>query len=211
MSAYGFLAVFAAGVALRRIETGKRSAQAAAAADAAAPATPSDQGDRPPAAEIAAAHADPDVSSEDLAVDPERAPAFMAHAVLTFNEQLEKIAEVVAVIVIGMLLWSVEWSRVDWWFVAALLLVVRPLSVAIGLAGSKVVGARRGLVGWFGIRGIGSLYYVAYALTHGVAGDVGATLVATTLAAVATSIVVHGVSVTPLMARYERKQVARTA
>jgi NhaP-type Na+/H+ or K+/H+ antiporter len=214
--AYGFLAVFAAGVALRRLElraappSGEGATKGKAEDQAeAAEVTRSAEPERPEGAKpaaIAAAHADPEVSDEELAVDPQRAPAFMAHAVLSFNEQLERIAEVVAVTCIGMLLWSLDWSRVDWWFVAALLLVVRPLAVAIGLARSGQSLTQRALIAWFGIRGIGSLYYMAYAVTHGVSGELASTLVALTLATVTASIVVHGISVTPLMSRYEKRR-----
>ncbi|MCC6433292.1 MAG: hypothetical protein IT354_20460 [Gemmatimonadaceae bacterium] len=64
--------------------------------------------------------------------------------------------------------------------------------------------AQRGLMGWFGIRGIGSLYYVSYALNHGVSGLLAETLVQIVVTVVATSIVLHGLSVTPILARYER-------
>ena len=226
VSAYGFLAVFAAGVALRRVEqraSGEdRPAGATDTADAATPdpardpeadagtaATDTRPGASPTEA-IADAHADPAQKNDELAVDPERAPAFMAHAVLSFSEQVERIGEVAAVIAIGMLLWAVDWSRVSWWFVAAMLLVVRPVSVAIGLAGSTASRSQRTLIGWFGIRGIGSLYYLAYALHHGVGGELAPTLAATTLAVTVVSIVVHGVSVTPLMTRYERRRAKKT-
>jgi NhaP-type Na+/H+ or K+/H+ antiporter len=56
---------------------------------------------------------------------------------------------------------------------------------------------------WFGIRGIGSFYYLAYALENGVADDV-APLVPLTLAVIAASVVIHGVSATPLMNWYHR-------
>ena len=85
-----------------------------------------------------------------------------------------------------------------------LLLAVRPVSVLIGLARSKTSASQRGLIGWFGIRGIGSLYYLVYAMNHGLAADAAATLVALVLTTVVVSIVVHGISVTPLMAFYER-------
>ena len=64
---------------------------------------------------------------------------------------------------------------------------------------------QRRLIGWFGIRGIGSLYYLAYALNHGLPAEHARTLVALTVAVVVSSIVVHGISVTPLMARYRRR------
>jgi len=202
---YGFLAVFAAGVALRRLEQ-KASANVHAGAAATAPQKAAARRKR--SAEIAAvAHADPDAShAEQAATDPKHAPAFMAHAVLSFNEQIERIAEVAAVVAVGMLLWAVEWRHASWGFVAMLLLVIRPLSVALGLVGSKTSPSQRALIGWFGIRGIGSLYYLAYAMNHGLAAGAAATMAALVLSTVVVSIVVHGVSVTPLMRFYEQRK-----
>ena len=207
--AYGFLAVFAAGVALRRLEQ-LASARAAGAAPAGAPSKGS-EGRRRRSAEVAAeAHADPDASHADqVATHPKHAPAFMAHAMLAFNEQIERIGEVVAVIAVGMLLWAVEWRLASWGFVAALLLVIRPVSVAVGLIGSSTSASQRGLIGWFGIRGIGSLYYLTYAMNHGLDRALAANLGALVFSTMVVSIVVHGISVTPLMAIYERTKGRR--
>ncbi len=206
---YGFLAVFAAGVALRRLEQ-KASASAGAETRAPAKATAPQKSAarRKRSAEIAAvAHADPDAShAEQAATDPKYAPAFMAHAVLSFNDQIERIGEVAAVVAVGALLWAVEWHRASWPFVAVLLIVIRPLSVAIGLVGSKTSPSQRALIGWFGIRGIGSLYYLAYAMSHGLALGAATEMAALVLSVVVVSIVVHGISVTPLMAFYERRK-----
>ena len=57
-------------------------------------------------------------------------------------------------------------------------------------------------MGWFGIRGIVSLYYLSYALQHGLDSDLAHRLTSLTLAVVVVSIIVHGLSVTPLMHRY---------
>lgn len=187
LHAYGFLAVFAAGVALRRLEQ-SQTAEPGAAATAVQKAT-----------------VGPDtVLAEEIAVDREHAPAFMAHAVLSFNEQLERIGEVVAVMAIGALLWAVNWGLAVWWLVPLLLLGVRPLSVGLGMAASASSHPQRMLIGWFGIRGVGSLYYLTYALNHGLSQPLADRLVALTLSVVVASILVHGVSVTPLMAAYER-------
>ena len=159
--AYGFLAVFAAGVALRRVER---------------------QGVTPAA---------------------EDAPA---NAMLSFNEQLDRIGELCAVIVIGLLLWAVQWQHASWWFVAALLLGVRPASVALGLAAARILPTQRRLIGWFGIRGVGSLFYLVYAINHGIAPALAEVLTALVLSVVATSIVVHGISVTPLMTKYASRR-----
>jgi NhaP-type Na+/H+ or K+/H+ antiporter len=203
---YGFLAVFAAGFALRRVE------QRATAEVSARPSARGRGGDAAPSPAQAAAeaHAHPDAShAEQVATHPKHAPAFMAHAMLSFNEQIERIGEVAAVVAVGMLLWSVEWHRVSWGFVAAVLLLIRPAAVALGLIGSHTSASQRGLIAWFGIRGIGSLYYLMFAMNHGLAPSLAANLSALVLAAVVLSIVAHGISVTPLMALYERRKVGK--
>jgi len=165
--AYGFLAVFAAGLALRH-------------------------------------------TARTTTTGPQHAPAEMAHAVLSFNEQIDRIGEMVGVVIIGLLLWAVPWLPQAWWFVPLVLLLVRPLSVLAGLAGSRRTSPQqRRLIAWFGIRGIGSLYYLCYALNHGLPQQHAQTLVALTVAVVVSSIVVHGISVTPLMHRYRRRRAGR--
>lgn len=186
LHAYGFLAVFAAGVALRRLEQ-RQSGDASLQKAEEALALPDRR------------------AAEALAVDPQHAPAFMAQAVLGFNEQAERIGEVAIVITLGALLWSVQWQYAAWWFVALLLLVIRPVAVNIGLAAAGATRSQRLLIGWFGIRGVGSLYYLMYALNHGVSGELADRLVTLTLSVVVASIVVHGISVTPLMSAYERR------
>jgi sodium/hydrogen antiporter len=180
--AYGFLAVFAAGLALRRIER-------------------QSTGDRP-IEEVAAVARQG--KAEEVATDPEKAPAYMAQAVLGFNEQLERIGEVGVVVLIGGLFSTAYLPSEWWWFVLLLFLVIRPVSVLIGLLGSPSSTLQRVMMSWFGIRGLGSVYYLMYAIHHGVPEDIARPLIALTLATVAVSVVVHGISVTPLMNAYGR-------
>lgn len=201
--AYGFLAVFAAGLALRH------TAQAVTDAAAASQGLTSTAGAAVAAVAIVRlAHHNPQAdAAEQIATDPQHAPAYLAHAVMSFNEQLDRIGEMVGVVILGMLLWAVPWVSAAWWFVPLVLLLVRPLSVAVGLGGSRRTSpVQRRLIGWFGIRGIGSLYYLSYALNHGLPPGHAQTLVALTVAVVVSSIVVHGITVTPLMARYRRRR-----
>lgn len=126
---------------------------------------------------------------------------------MSFNEQLDRIGEMVGVVVLGMLLWAVPWVPSAWWFVPFMLLLVRPLSVAVGLAGSRRISpAQRRLISWFGIRGIGSLYHLCYALNHGLPSGPAQTLAGLTVSVVVSSIIAHGISVTPLMAQYRRRR-----
>jgi NhaP-type Na+/H+ or K+/H+ antiporter len=73
-----------------------------------------------------------------------------------------------------------------------------------------VSGDQRLLIAWFGIRGIGSIYYLMFALSHGLVGPLADQTINLTLAAVAASIIVHGISVTPLMALYGRRQARKS-
>ncbi|MEO6409851.1 MAG: sodium:proton antiporter [Burkholderiaceae bacterium] len=191
---YGFLAVFAAGLALRRID----EKPAAARADAARAVDPH-------ALPVAALAPGPNPDGPHPATSPDHAPGVMMLAVERFNAQLERFAEVFIVLAIGALLTSIEWQPALLWFVPLLFLVIRPLAVVIGLPGTQVKGKQRVLMAWFGIRGIGSVYYLMFAITHGLPPRLAESMVALTLGVVVASIVVHGVSVTPLMKRYRAR------
>ena len=181
--AYGFLAVFAAGLAMRRVE-----------------ATPSDE---PTAERIAEAEAA--LHYHKAVTGSGQAGAYMAQSVLHFNQQLERIGEVAVVVMIGaMLSWNMV-PREALWFLPLVFLVIRPVSVELALLGSSAHGTERRLIAWFGIRGIGSLYYLMYAVQHGLPEQTASRLAALTLTVVAGSILAHGVSVTPLMGFYRRR------
>jgi NhaP-type Na+/H+ or K+/H+ antiporter len=62
------------------------------------------------------------------------------------------------------------------------------------------------LLAWFGIRGIGSLFYLAYALQH-LSGTAAwmEPVIGATLVTIALSIGVHGISATPLMRPLRRR------
>ncbi|MCR4332357.1 MAG: cation:proton antiporter, partial [Sulfuricaulis sp.] len=83
-----------------------------------------------------------------------------------------------------------------------LFMVARPVSVLASLLGTRTSWPIRGMVGWFGVRGIGSLYYLMYAIQHGLPEDLALDLIQLTLIAVSLSILVHGTSVKPLMSRF---------
>lgn len=185
---YGFLAVFAAGLALQRV--GKSHQKI-------------------PAEAVAKAGLLSKEEEEKLATHSDYASAYLMHEVQGFNERLERIAEVALVLVIGAMLSYVSISVVGAWVLVLLLLVVRPVSVWLGLMGSPMARDQRVLISWFGIRGIGSIYYVMYAINHGLPRALAEDILAFTLVTVAVSIVLHGISVTPLMDRYARRKALR--
>jgi NhaP-type Na+/H+ or K+/H+ antiporter len=192
-SASGFLAVFAAGLALQRIRK-----------------APLGQTE---VKEIKAGPAGLQKKEDHIAVatHPELAGAYLTQAARDFTGQLERIAELLIVLVVGFMLPYTRFDIPTSAFVAGLLLVVRPLSVWLGLAGATVARDQRLMISWFGIRGIGSIYYLMFALSHGLAGAAADQVLTLTLTTIAVSIVVHGVSVTPLMDFYVRRQSRRAA
>ena len=161
LGAYGFLAVFFAGLALRRgLEKG---------------------------------HASPGTAAQSVG------------SVLQFNGQLERVVEFVLVILLGAALAYVQLSWSVLAFAALALVVLRPALVELSVRGTDVNPRQRRLIGWFGIRGIGSMFYLSYALHYGVTGQAALDLTSAVLVVVATSVVLHGISVTPLMELYEQR------
>jgi NhaP-type Na+/H+ or K+/H+ antiporter len=92
------------------------------------------------------------------------------------------------------------------------LFVVRPLAGWIGLIGTDPPPGERAAISFFGIRGIGSIYYLAYALSHA-KFDNGHLLWSTAGFIILVSIVLHGITVTPTMRRLDlrRKRAERAA
>jgi NhaP-type Na+/H+ or K+/H+ antiporter len=142
---------------------------------------------------------------DEPATHSHHASGVMTRAVLGFNEQLERIAELGIVLVIGTMLPYIGSPTSLWWFAPLLFIVLRPLSVVTGLVGAAIPLHRKMLVGWLGIRGIGSVYYLEFALNHGVEGATAQSLVTLTLGVVTASILVHGVTGRPLMEWYDRR------
>ena len=87
-------------------------------------------------------------------------------------EQVEKFMELAAILLLGSLLTGAGLTAPGWegWLLAIVLLVViRPLSVFFSLIRSQVETAGgRTFVAWFGVRGVGTLYYAATVVTAGV-------------------------------------------
>ncbi|MDP3720046.1 MAG: sodium:proton antiporter [Acidobacteriota bacterium] len=179
---YGFLAVFAAGLSMRRVEREHAEVAPSKAVKNAA------------------------LSAEEQATGANTAPAYMAGAVLGFNEQLERLGELAVVVVVGSMLARIESIGPGLWLAVILFAVIRPLSTTIALLPTTLSRAQRAFIAWFGVRGIGSIYYLAFALAHGVDGPLARQLVDLTLVVVSASIVVHGVSVTPLMQLYSARR-----
>jgi len=203
IGAWGFLATFAAGVGLRHAELHvTQESPHPHHADRPHPAaeTPArDAATHPPPEHLVGAN----VEAEELR-EPAVAAGVLVAEAISFGDTAERLLEVLLVVLVGVLLSSHGSLRA---IPIALLLmfVIRPLATHLFLAGSPTSRTQRHLMGWFGIRGIGSLYYLSYALSHGVTGASAAALASVTITTIALSILLHGTSARPILARYERR------
>lgn len=133
-------------------------------------------------------------------------------------ERLERLITLLVLPVLGMAMTRGLLSQLDWRGVVlavALVLVVRPLAgyVALStLARSEPLdgGLDRGervAVAFFGVRGVGSLFYLAYATSrHDVPGE--SWLWSTVAFTVVLSVLLHGITATPAMARLDARRGA---
>jgi NhaP-type Na+/H+ or K+/H+ antiporter len=178
---YGFLAVFSAGVALRQTELRLIRAPT------------NRQGLLEP--ETDEAHAPAGVPAEPT----------VSGGALVFKEHLERLSELTLVLLLGG---AATWHLAEWrpWLLALFVFfVARPLSVLASMIGAGIGGRATAIAAWFGVRGIGSIYYLAYAINHGLPPGLAREAVDATLAVIMLSIVLHGASVTPLLNRFWRK------
>lgn len=213
--AWGFLSVFAAGVGLRRAEVwlgrpqpGLRDVADLDSAEG-AKHQPVQPQLRAPDSDPAETLVEPWLHPQALR-DTRVASGLVVREVLSLGEALERLFVLAAVLLVGVLL-AENW---DWRGVRlglVLFLLIRPLAVGLALQGTPTSRYQRLLMGWFGIRGLGSLYYLFYAVGEGVGAERAAELGALTLSVVALSVALHGVSATPLLRLYERRLGGHTS
>jgi len=153
---YGFLAVFASGVAMRYYSEKKK---------------------------------------EDYSDD-------LMKSVTSVNEQIGQLMEVALVVLIGAMLanhWSIS---SHWWFAIVLFFILRPLAVAIGLLFNDMNFSKKSLIGFFGIRGVGSVYYLSYTIAHGFISQEAELLADVTFTVIAFSLFIHTNAASIIMAFY---------
>lgn len=112
-----------------------------------------------------------------------------------FSEALEQAVTAILLVMLGAALPAL-WPYLEWRHVAlaaGLVFVVRPLSGMLALAGTALSPGDRARVAFFGVRGLGSIYYLAYAGGMVALTNEGA-LWATVAATILLSTLVHGFS-----------------
>lgn len=118
-------------------------------------------------------------------------------------EVIEKFFELAVILLLGSMFTTAglgEPGLSGWLLIPLLLVVIRPLTVAAAFLRSKRMPVRgRAFVGWFGVRGVAALFYLAYVVEEdALPASEQSAVVWTVLACIAVSVVVHGITSTPL-------------
>jgi sodium/hydrogen antiporter len=118
-----------------------------------------------------------------------------------FAETTERLASVLFLVLLGGSVVDGAWDALTATGVAvavAIVFVVRPLAGWLALLGDRTSRAERLVIAFFGIRGMGSVYYLAHAVTEE-RFDAAREVWAVAILVIVMSIVVHGVTATPAM------------
>lgn len=124
------------------------------------------------------------------------------------TEQIERLAMMALLTLFGGALVSGLLAPVTWLDViaaAAILLIVRPVSGWIGLLGYSGPVSEKLTLSFFGIRGVGSIYYMTYGINEMAVAE-AERLWGLVGLVVLFSIILHGLSVTPIMRSLDRQQ-----
>ncbi|MFD1717876.1 cation:proton antiporter [Georgenia deserti] len=129
-----------------------------------------------------------------------------------YIEQVERLLTVVVLVLLGGAVARGLFAELTWQQIllaAVVLVVVRPAAGWVGLTRSGVERGDRAAISYFGIRGIGSLYYLSYGLGEGEFGH-AETLWGVVGLVVVGSVVLHGVTATPVMGLVDRMRGDRS-
>lgn len=128
---------------------------------------------------------------------------------LEFTEQIEKLLEIGIILLLGSLLLIepiIKYGNQGLLIAGLLFFILRPLGALISLLGSRLSLVTCLLFGWFGIRGVGSLYYLTYAMGKGLESNISEQIAWISFITIILSVLLHGITATPLINWYEKSQ-----
>lgn len=122
-----------------------------------------------------------------------------------FIDQIERILVSIVLLLLGGSVVQGILEPLTWWmflFCLAFVLLVRPFSAFMVLGGSGMKRGEKWMVSFFGIKGIGSFFYLAFALSLEAFAEADL-LWAMTACIVLLSITIHGLTATSVLKRLE--------
>ncbi|MBM6577850.1 cation:proton antiporter [Sphingomonas sp. BT552] len=124
------------------------------------------------------------------------------------TEQIERLAMMVLLILFGGALVSGLLAPVTWTdagVTLVILLIVRPVTGWLALLGYRADQGEKMTLAFFGIRGVGSIYYLAYGINHMDVANAERLWCIVGLV-VLVSVLLHGLTVTPIMRSLDKRR-----
>jgi NhaP-type Na+/H+ or K+/H+ antiporter len=184
LNASGFLAAFAAGIGLRSAEMNVQKNH---------PSPDNAQPDMPAEMQV-----NPHTRHAIDNKSPVKLVGLVIGDALSFGDTVERLLAAGLVMILGVTL-AQHWNVLAILIALILFVVIRPTAVYLATWRSGRSVQQRFSMGWLGIRGIGSLNYIAYAYSHGLQGEGADHMIDIAITVVTLSVLVHGVTVTPLL------------
>ena len=125
-----------------------------------------------------------------------------------FSEELEEILVVAIFVILGIYLTSDFLNDFRWYMIPVALVflfLIRPITGFAGMIDQRVSWRKKLIISFFGIRGIGSLYYLMFAMHHADFERAGEVLALVTLVIV-LSVLIHGILAKPAMKWIEDRE-----
>jgi NhaP-type Na+/H+ or K+/H+ antiporter len=210
VGAWGFLAVFAAGLGLRYAEVKTVEENPIAddsevfdnLAEIADEENVQNENAVDESSQTPAENVVDVVRKEEAMKEPAIAAGVVVSEAISFGDTVERLAEVFLVMIVGICLWNYwDWRAIP--LALVFFFLIRPALTQIFLIKTPTNNLQRWMLGWFGIRGIGSIYYLAYALNHGLRTNEGE-LISLVISIIALSILIHGLSAQPILEKYRK-------
>jgi NhaP-type Na+/H+ or K+/H+ antiporter len=132
------------------------------------------------------------------------------HALHASAENIERLFSAVLLVLLGGAVVDGVLSGLGWRGAAAgllIVLVVRPVAALVSLVKIGAPPGEQTAIAFFGVRGIGSVYYLAYALEKAQFAD-ARTAWAVVVFVVLLSVVLHGITASPVMRRLDDTRIA---
>ena len=125
----------------------------------------------------------------------------------SFTDQVERMLMAIVLILFGGILVEKVFSTFSWQhllFALFTVFIIRPVTAWFSVANSKLHIQEKAAISFYGIKGIGSIFYLAFAISHA-EFHTSETLWSLTSWVVLSSILVHGISASVVMQRIEKR------
>lgn len=127
-----------------------------------------------------------------------------------FTEEIERIFVALLFVILGIYLGANFVDLLNYKLISValiLILIIRPIAGYIALIGKKISNFEKFVLSFYGIRGVGSIYYLMFALGT-VSFSESEKLIQLTAVTIILSVLIHGISAATIQKKLDKHDVA---